>query len=327
MSKIIISRVPFRLPLGGGSTDLPSYYEKYGGFIFGAAVNLYMDVFVKEPRSDDLIHVHYKHFEAVPRVSEVNHEIVRQALMMQGVKNKIAISFKADTPAGTGLGSSGACAVAVLKGIAAYRGRELANGEAAELSFRLTRALNLPDGVQDPYVCAHGGFVVLEIEKGGSVHVIKPRISSDTTERFFGDSLFYYTGVVRESRKILERQNAGRVLELKHRTKEIGRAIFAAFKSGDLDRFGALLDEHWRIKKSMSDAISNDFFDGVYRRALAAGALGGKLMGAGGGGYFMFVCPSSLVRRRVRKALSRFGMREMNFTLDTKGARTRAIRL
>lgn len=326
-SHIVISRTPFRLPLGGGSTDIPSYYEKYGGFIFGVTINLYMDVFVKEPRSDDLVHVHYKHFEAVPRAEEVSHDIARQALLMRGIKNKIAISFKADTPAGTGLGSSGACAVAVLKGLAVHRGRTLSNREVAEQSFEITRALGLPDGVQDPYVCAHGGFVVLDIEKNGVVHVSKPRIAPETAERFFGNSLFYYTGVVRESKPILAAQDAAKVLELKHRTKEIGQEIYRAFRKGKLDRFGfgELMNEHWHIKKQMSSKMSSGLFDEIYEEARRAGALGGKIIGAGGGGYFMFYCPSEKTKQAVQKALARFKMREMRFALDTKGARTKIV--
>ncbi len=324
-SPIIISRTPFRLSLGGGSTDLPSYYEKYGGFVFGVAINLYMDVFVKEPRSDDLIHVHYKHFESVPNASEVSHDIARQAFLMCGIKKKVAISFKADTPAGTGLGSSGACAVAVLKGLAAYQGKIMTNREAAQQSFLLTKALGLPDGMQDPYLCAEGGFSALHIGKNGSVRVVKPRIARATMERFFGNCLFYYTGVVRESKQILAEQDAEKVLQLKHRTKEIGEEIYQSFLHGSLGQFGKLMDEHWQIKKKMSARMSNPLFDGIYEKAKQAGALGGKIMGAGGGGYFMFYCPSEKAKRAVEKALAKFKMREMYFELDTKGARTKVV--
>ncbi len=325
-SPIIISRTPFRLSLGGGSTDLPSYYKKHGGFVFGVAINLYMDVFVKEPRSDDLVHVHYKHFESVPHAKEVTHNIARQALLMNNLTSRVAISFKADTPAGTGLGSSGACAVAVLKGLAEYQHRKLTNREAAKQSFLLTKALGLPDGVQDPYICAEGGFVALTIDKRGNVKVEKPHIAKSTVRKFFGNSLFYYTGIVRESKQILAEQDAPHILQLKHRTKDIGREILHAFREGDLERFGNLMDEHWHIKKQMSQKMSNDLFDEIYAEAKHARALGGKIMGAGGGGYFMFYCPSPKAKKAVRRALARFNMREMRFSLDTKGARTKIVR-
>ena len=326
MSKIIISRVPFRLSLGGGSTDLPSYYEKHGGFIFGVTINLYMDVFIKEPRSDDNIHVHYKTFESVSAVHHISHEIARQTLTMQNIKNKIAISFKADTPAGTGLGSSGACAVAVMKGVAAFRGKKMNNIKAAEQAFKLTRTLKLPDGVQDPYVCSIGGFVVLEINKKGKVKVLKPKIPAVTVKKFFANSIFYYTGVVRESKQILVDQDEAKILELKHKTKSLGRQILECFIKGDLNCFGKLMHEHWHIKKTMSNKMSSDLFDEIYKKALEAGALGGKIMGAGGGGYFMFYCPSQKIKRNVRKVLESFKMREMDFELDTQGARVHIIK-
>ncbi len=324
-SPITLARVPFRISLGGGSTDLPSYYEKYGGFIFSMAINLYMDVLIKEPRSDDLVQVQYKKFEAVRAPMLVRHDIVREALRMHGVKNKISITFKADTPAGTGLGSSGACAVAVHKGIAAFQGKPISNVRSAEMSFELTQNLGLPDGVQDPYACALGGFAVLHIEKNGDVHVERPNVSSSTLRRFYDNTLIFYTGVVRESKTILASQGKSNVLELKHKTKRIGHDVLRSFETGNLDAFGESMDEHWKIKKLMSQGMSNPRFDEMYETARDAGALGGKIMGAGGGGYFMFYCPGERAVESVRLALSRFKMREMHLRMDRKGARTKKI--
>ncbi len=324
-SPIILSRTPFRISLGGGSTDIPSYYRKHGGFIFAVTIDLFMDVLIKATRSDDLLNVHYKSFEGVPRVDDIQHPFAREVLKKIGLKKGVSISFKADTPAGTGLGSSGACSVALLKGLSRYAGKEMTNKEAAEKSFEITQRLGLPDGVQDPYVCALGGFVLLRIGKDGVVHSERPRIASKTVRQFFDNSLFFYTGVVRESRHILAAQDAARVLALKHRTKEIGEEVYRAFLRGDLNRFGELMDEHWRVKKQMSEVMSNGRFDEVYDAARRAGALGGKIMGAGGGGYFMFYCPTQKARQSVQKALAKFKMREMKFSLDTKGARTTMI--
>src|SRR3989344_614131 len=175
-SPIILSRTPFRLTLGGGSTDLPSYYEKYGGFIFAMTINMYMDILIKKPASDDNIHIQYMKYEVESSVDHVRHTIGREALKMTGIKNKVLISFTADTPAGTGLGSSGACAVGLLKGLSLYQGKDIDNIEAAAQAFVLTRNLNLPDGKQDPYICALGGFAVLEIAPDGSVNIIRPNI-------------------------------------------------------------------------------------------------------------------------------------------------------
>lgn len=326
-SPVIFSRTPFRLPLGGGSTDIPSYYEKYGGFIFAAAVNMYMDIFVKRPRSDDSIHVHYKSFEAVRTVAEVKHDIAREALRMMGIQNKVAISFKSDAAAGSGMGSSGACAAGIFKGLSLYRDREISNLEAAERSFALTQNLGLPDGKQDPYACALGGFVVLEIDTSGAVEVTRPMIAETTIDNFFKRTLFFYTGVVRDSAPLLSAQSAERVIAVKHRTKEIGWAVYKCFLNGDLDTFGDLLDEHWRIKRQMSADITNGKFDEIYSVARKAGALGGKIMGAGGGGYFMFYCPSDTDRRKVREVLRVFDLFEMQFALDEIGARARIINI
>ena len=250
-SSIILSRTPFRLPLGGGSTDLPSYYKKHGGFIFAVAIDLYMDVLIKPTRSDDLINIHYKSFEGVASIDKIKHPFAREALKITGPQKGISISFKADAPSGTGLGSSGACSVALLKGLSRYMGREMSREEAAQKSFEITQNLGLPDGVQDPYVCALGGFVALHIEKNGVVKVEKPRIADGTTKQFFGNSLFYYTGVVRESRHLLATQDVEKVLMLKHRIKDIGKEIYRSFLLGDLNKFGELMDEHWHIKKRM----------------------------------------------------------------------------
>src|SRR3989344_4422843 len=280
-SPVIFSRVPFRIPLGGGSTDLPSYYSKYGGFIFSVAINMYMDLFIKEPRTDDFIHVHYREFEAVRKVEDVKHDLAREALRTLKISNKVAISFKADTPAGTGLGSSGACAVALLKGLHLYKtGKDLPNIRVAK-----------------------------------------------TVKDFFDHTLFFYTGINRYSTPILNTQSEKRVLELKHITKDIGRQIYNAFSDNDLDTFGSLMDEHWKIKKQMSGQMSNPIFDDIYKAAKEAGALGGKIMGAGGGGYFMFYCPSNDAKKRVRRTLIRTNMREMKWNLEKKGARTKVVDL
>lgn len=324
-SPVIFSRTPFRLSLGGGSTDLPSYYEKYGGFIFAVAIDIYMDIFIKKPISDDYIHMHYTQYESEESIERIRHTIGQEALRMTGIHNCISVSFKADTPMGTGLGSSGACSVGLLKGLSLFKGKEMDNIDAAEQSFVLTQNLNLPDGKQDPYICAIGGFVILEIATDGRVSVIKPAIASETTDQFLKHVLFFYTGIRRNSKPLLTAQNAQNVLKLKHRTKEIGREIYQCFLRGDLDAFGLLMDEHWKIKKEMAGGMTNEWLDAIYSVAKKAGALGGKILGAGGGGYFMFYCPSDEAKSLVRQKLQEFNLREMNFDIDERGARATII--
>ncbi|MBI5045436.1 MAG: galactokinase [Candidatus Niyogibacteria bacterium] len=326
-SPIILSRTPFRISLGGGSTDMPSYYQKYGGFIFAATINMYVDIFIKKPVSDDYVHMHYTQYEYESSAGSLKHILGKEALKMMGIQNKIAVSFKADTPAGTGLGSSGACSVGLLKGLSLYKGAEMNNLEAAEQSFLMTQNLDLPDGKQDPYVCALGGFVVLDIDKDGKVSVSRPVIAPETIDTFLLNTLFYYTGIRRNSKSLLDAQDHQRVLELKHKTKKIGQEILGAFTRGDLDTFGALMDEHWNIKKEMSVNMTNAWLDDVYASAKRAGALGGKIMGAGGGGYFMFYCRSESDKRSVQSALKNFDLREMNLQIDEMGARATVINL
>ncbi|MBU2575473.1 galactokinase [Patescibacteria group bacterium] len=322
---IILSRTPFRIPLGGGSTDMPSYYEKYGGFIFAVSIDMYMDILIKKPISDDYVHMHYTQYESETSAENIRHTIGREALRMLGVNNKVSISFKADTPAGTGLGSSGACSVSLLKGLSLYKGGGISNVAAAEQSFVLTQNLGLPDGKQDPYACAIGGFSVLEIDKDGRVNVIKPDITNETADSFFENCLFFYTGIHRNSKSLLDIQDEERILNLKHKTKEIGQQIYQCFLRGDLDKFGALLDKHWQVKKEMSSMMSNEWLNEVYEVAKHAGALGGKIMGAGGGGYFMFYCPTKVAKESVRHALQRFNMREMDIHIDEQGARAQVV--
>lgn len=326
-SHIIVSRTPFRIPLGGGSTDLPSYYSKYGGFIFGVAINAYFDVFLRKPLTDDNIYFQYSQYESVDSFKKLNHNIGREAMKVSGIRNAISVAFKADTPAGTGLGSSGSCAVSLLNALFHSRRISKTKQELAEHAFQITQNLGWPDGKQDPYVAAMGGFVAFEIAKNGVVSFFKPKISEKTKKKFFENSLFYYTGVSRISTPILAEQDKAKILELKHKTKEIGRNIYDCFQSGELDTFGALMDEHWENKKLMSGKMSNSRFDTIYKTAKNAGALGGKIMGAGGGGYFMLYCPTRGKKEAIRRALTKFGMREMYFAVDTRGARVKTIAL
>lgn len=326
-SRIILSRVPFRLPLGGGSTDLPSYYEKYGGFIFATTINLYMDVFIKEPVVDDYIHMQYMKYEFESSLENIKHTIGKEAIRMNGITNKILVSFTADTPSGTGLGSSGACSVALLKGLSLFKGKPMDNRTAAEQSFLLTRRLGLPDGPQDPYVCALGGFVVLEIQKNGTIITRQPRISPETARMFVRNTLLFYTGIRRDSKPLLSTQSTRQALALKHQIKEIGKKIHESFCTGNLDKFGRLLDEHWRLKKGISSAMSSDWLNEIYATAKKAGALGGKIMGAGGGGYFMFYCPTPAIRSAIRDALRKLNLREVLYAIDAKGARTKVLNI
>jgi len=324
---MIIARTPFRIPLGGGSTDLPSYYSQHGGFIFAAAINLYMHITLSRPPIDDLIRFKYSESEEVASLDELRHQLGREALRAMGITKGIEVASVADVPHGTGLGSSGSYMVCLLHALHALKNEPTLSHELAEKACRITmETLQLPDGKQDPYVVALGGFCVLEIDPDGTVHTRQAKIAPETVGKFEKNSMLFYTGTRRESKDILAEQHkktiAGdqSIVEQKHRIKEIGKKILQVFEKGNLSEFGKLMDEHWNVKKSMSAKMSSDRFDNLYNLAKSSGALGGKIMGAGGGGFFLFYAESS-ARDRVRQAMLKEGLREIGFKVDFEGTK------
>ncbi len=323
---MIIIRTPFRIPLGGGGTDLPSYYSKHGGFIFSATIDKYMYIFLHRPLVDDLIRVIYSHSERVENLSEVRHDIVRAALEYMGIDSAIQIASIADVPAGTGLGSSSAYAVGLLHGLHVLKrdfvSLEMLAEEACHIEIDL---LNKPIGKQDQYLAALGGFVVLEIDPDGTVDARRAEISDAVLDRLNANILFFYTGESRSADDILKDQSAAAkrddsaVVESLHRIKEIGREILAAIEEGNLRRFGELLHEHWTTKKNLSKKVSDPRIDRLYEIARDCGALGGKIMGAGGGGFFLFYIEEG--HHRLRQAMKRENLREMRYSFDFEGTK------
>ncbi len=324
---MLIARTPFRISLGGGSTDLPSYSRSHGGFIFGVAIKMYIDIIIRKPVIYDKIDLQYLKFESVNSVDEVQHPIGREALRLTGVDRCVSVYFKSDTPIGTGLGGSGSCAVGLLnalwwhKGLSSIKNQE----ELAEQAFQITQTLGLPDGKQDPYIVALGDFLVMEIANDDSVKWHHPNISEETRDRFLNCSLFFYTGIRRDSVEILRDQSAPMVLELKHRTKEIGRWMLDGFLTGDLESFGRLMNEHWQLKKAMSDKMTVPEIDEVYDFCMRNGALGGKLIGAGGGGYFLFYCRTVEDKMWLACEVAKRGMKIIPIEIDKKGSRVHRI--
>lgn len=321
---MIMTRTPFRIPLGGGSTDLKSYYEKHGGFIFSVTINLYMYVGVNRPPIDDLIRLKYHDNETVKSPHELKHRLAKAALLRTGIDRMVEISSKSDVPNGAGLGSSGTYIVGLLNALYSLKGENVSRRQLAEEAYEITNELGLPDGKQDPYAVSFGNFSVFKIDTDGKVEVHNADISRKTQERFEKQALLFYTGVTRTSEDLLNEQhqkikrNERDALELKHQIKRIGREIHQAFETDDLDTFGYLMDEHWRIKKSMSNKMSNSIFDEVYKKAKKAGAYGGKILGAGGGGFFLIYCPEG-AEDFVRKVFEKYKMREVPIRVDSGG--------
>lgn len=322
---MIVTCTPFRLQLGGGSTDLPAYYKQYGGFIFGVTVNLYMYITVNRPPADDLIRLKYSESEEVGRLIDLKHNLARAALQRTGVAKMIEISSVADVFGGTGLGSSASYLVGLLNALHTLKGENMSRRQLAEEAFEIaTEDLSLPDGKQDFYLAAFGNFCVLEIATDGSVGVSLAKVSRATQQEFENRVLLFYTGFRRSSADILQEQqdgvraNEADAVHLKHETKRIGRKILAAFEKGNLDEYGGLLHEHWEIKKKMSSRMSLPLFDEVYAEARKVGAIGGKIVGAGGGGFFMVYCRDES-QTAVRNVFARYNMREVLYRVDAGG--------
>lgn len=324
---MILARSPFRISLGGGGTDLPSYYSQYGGFILSAAINRYLYIYVNRPAADDHIRVKYSTYEQVDDPDDVKHDLVRPALKLLGFDRGIEIVSMADIPAGTGLGSSGTYLVTLLTALYEQKRERVPIQVIAEQANHIE--MNMARhavGKHDHYLAAFGGITVLEIDKDGKVSVSPLDVSLDTVEEFRSNVLLFYTGILRSAGGILEAQkrdtekNDPVVVDSLHRTKELGYRVKAALEQGDLDTFGLLLDEHWQNKKRRSGNISNPNIDLWYELARKKGALGGKIMGAGGGGFFMFYCPNDK-KAAVRNALVRAGLRELPYDFDFEGTK------
>ncbi len=323
---MIFSRAPLRISLGGGGTDLPSYSSQYGGFVLGAAINKYLYIYVNRPVVDDLIHVKYARVEQVATPDEIQHDLVRSALKHLGLTSKLEIISMADVPAGTGMGSSGAYLVALLTALHEVKRERLPTQALAEEACHIEMDLaGHAVGKQDHYLAAFGGITCFEIGVDGRVRVSPLDISMTTVDDFRSSVLIFYTGITRSADGILKAQQQdtrnghATVIDSLHQTKELGYRIKEALEEGDIERFGLLLDEHWQNKKRRSAQISDDRIDRWYRLALENGALGGKVMGAGGGGFLMLCCPTH--KARLRRALSETGLREMPYDFDFEGAK------
>lgn len=324
---MILARAPLRVPLGGGGTDLPSYYMKYGGFVLSAAINKYVYICINRPAADDLIRAKYSRYEQVSSPDEVQHDLLRPALKQLNLNGNIEITSMADVPSGTGLGSSGTYLVALLTALHSLKRETIPSHSLAEQACHIEIDLaGHPVGKHDQYMATFGGITCLEFKGDGQVEVAPLNIPAATLEELSASVLLFYTGMSRASTEILGEQTYqcqngnGAMLESLHRTKELGYRIKEALELGDLDEFGRLLDEHWQNKKKRSTKITDGRIDEWYNIGRNNGALGGKIMGAGGGGFFMFYCPNGH-KPRLRAALKAAGLREMRYDFDLEGAK------
>ncbi|HEX77671.1 MAG TPA: hypothetical protein G4O03_04585 [Dehalococcoidia bacterium] len=322
---MIITRTPIRISLGGGGTDLASYYSKYGGFTVAATINKHIYVTVNK-RFEDSLRVSYSKTEIVDKVSDIQHPIVREALKLLGLNSGLEITTIADVPARTGLGSSSSFAVGLLNALHTYKKETVSARTLAEEACHIEiDILKEPIGKQDQFVASIGGILCLNFGTDGQVTVTPLRISPDTLDELERRLMFFYTGITRPTSTVLSEQNkAGetnesKVIESLHRVKEIGFEVKEALEGGNIRRFGELLDLHWQTKKNLSSRVSNPDIDRWYDIAKENDAIGGKIMGAGGGGFFIFYVEGN--KNRLREALVREGLREERFRFEPEGSK------
>jgi D-glycero-alpha-D-manno-heptose-7-phosphate kinase len=322
---MIIARSPLRITLGGGGTDLPSYYREHEGFLISAAIDKYVYVTTMRPFTPG-IYLKYSHLEHVEHVANVQHPIIREAIQMMNFKTpQIEITTLADIPAGTGLGSSGSFTTALLKALYAHRKRLLHPAELAELACHIEiDRLGEPIGKQDQYISAYGGVTCFTFHKDDSVHARPLELSVDTLYDLEDNLLLFFTGFSRNAGSILEDQNTRTkqsdddMLKNLHYVKELGLRSKKALEGGDAARFGELMHEHWEHKKRRSGGISNRHIDEWYDLGKNNGAVGGKLVGAGGGGFLMFYASD---RNKLRHTMAKAGLDEVRFRFDFEGAK------
>ena len=322
---MIITRSPLRISLGGGGTDLPSYFTQYSGFVISAAIVKYVYVSVIRPFRKG-IYLKYSQHEHVERVEEVKHPIIREALLVSGLDSaQIEITTLADIPAGTGLGSSGSFTTALLKGLYAYQRRHLHQEELAEKACYIEiDRLREPIGKQDQYIAAVGGISCFDFHPDGRVSTTPLNITRETLYKLEDNLLLFYTGFTRSASAILEEQNKrtldndSQMVENLHYVKDMGYRSKQALEAGDTNGFGQLMNEHWSHKKRRSFSVSNDKIDSWYDLGLANGAIGGKVVGAGGGGFLLFYASDA---EQLRRVMAGAGLEEVRFHFDFEGTK------
>jgi D-glycero-alpha-D-manno-heptose-7-phosphate kinase len=322
---MIITRSPLRISLGGGGTDLPSYYREHEGFLIAAAIDKYVFINVHRRFADGYL-LKYSQLEEVATIDEIKHPIIREALKLTRIaEHRLEITSMADIPAGTGLGSSGSFTTALLKALHALRKDLVHPAQLAEQACEIElEKLREPIGKQDQYIAAFGGLTCFRFLRDGKVEAWPLKISEETLFNLEDNLLLFFTGYSRSASKILKeqddrsKQSDNAMTENLHFVKELGRQSQRALEADDLHEFGRLMDVHWQRKKERSQSMSNDRINEWYDCAMANGAVGGKLIGAGGGGFLMFYAGD---KPRLRHVMREKGLTEVRFRFDFEGTK------
>lgn len=323
---MIITRSPLRITLGGGGTDVPSYYAQHEGFLIAAAIDRYVYITLHETFAANLI-VKYSKLEVVDSIDQLEHPIIREALRLVAPDTRaLEITSMADIPAGTGLGSSGSFTTAILKALHAHKRNLIHPEELAEQACHVEiDLLKEPIGKQDQYIAAYGGITCFKFCKDGKVEAWPLRIDEETKHNLEDSLVMFFTGYSRRAGSILKeqddktRQADFEMVQNLHYVKDLGLRSKEAIEAGNLNAFGKLMDEHWQHKKRRSGNMSNPKIDEWYMLAMQNGATGGKLIGAGGGGFLLFLAAD---KTRLRHAMVGAGLREVRFRFDFEGTKT-----
>ena len=322
---MIIARSPLRITLGGGGTDLESYYGQHGGFLISAAIDKYVYITLNKPFQPGIF-LKYSKIENVTEVESISHPIIRESIKLVNPKIQyLEMTSVTDIPSGTGLGSSGSFTTALLKSLHSYEHNLISQSQLAEQACIVEiEKLGEPIGKQDQYIAAYGGITCFEFCKNGEVKVSPLKISKETLYDLEDNLLLFFTGYSRAASTILKEQNDKSrnsdedMTANLHFVKELGLKSKTALENGDLRQFGELMKIHWEHKKKRSGNMSNPKIDEWYNLALENGAVGGKLIGAGGGGFLMFYAED---KNKLRKALTEAGLEEVRFKFDFEGTK------
>lgn len=322
---MIITRSPLRITFGGGGTDLPSYYQDHEGFLIAAAIDKYVYITLHRTFQSG-IKLKYSQIEDVQDIEEIKHAIIRESLkVVNSNSNFLEIASMADIPAGTGLGSSGSFTTALLKALYTYNKDLIHPKQLAEIACNIEiDRLKEPIGKQDQYIAAYGGITCFRFCQDGKVEAWPLKISTETMYNLEDNLLLFFTGYSRSASTILKEQNDkskkqdSDMIENLHFVKELGLQSMEALENGNLQKFGELMNVHWEHKKKRSGGMSNGKIDSWYNIALQNGAVGGKLIGAGGGGFLMFMAED---KTRLRHAMLEAGMEEVRFRFDFEGTK------
>jgi len=322
---MIIARSPLRITLGGGGTDLPSFYEKYSGFLIAAAIDKYVYVTLTRPFRPG-IYLKYSSIEKITNVNHIKHPIIREVLKYEKLSKKpLELTTLADIPSGTGLGSSGSFTTALIKALY-YQEKKIISPKilAEKACYIEMKKLNDPVGKQDQFISAYGGVTCFEFKKNDYVHAESLKISQNNLNKLENNLLLFYTGYSRQSKKILINQkklsvkNNKEMIDSLKKIKNIGYKVKNFLEKGDFESFGKIMNDHWHEKKKRSKIMSNSKINFWYESALKNGAIGGKLVGAGGGGFLMFYAKD---KEMLQNYFFKLGVEEVKFRFDFEGTK------